>query len=322
MPAPLEEILFAPRGELREIDNHYHLQMVAANTDQLIQHQQRAFRVQRNAAAENLRAIASLGDRQDRTNVLIEELNGRAHELLLATNAQTDVLREGFDDLAESLGQLNATAEVLLDATNFQTEVLLQGFATLARQMMEQQRTLLEITRVLRNPYETKAQELLKEAERALKNGMHASGRDRQEEFKDALRLLTDVLDNPIGRRDFVAWFQIGWLKWKDKQDLREAAEAFYQSARLSGSERTPHYVSSLRHLAYILYLQGQHQDAFATIEKAVQAASKDHDVLYDAARYAAKTRRHQYALELLEKCIDLRPQTIITMFSELDFLS
>jgi tetratricopeptide (TPR) repeat protein len=315
-------IPFASGGQLREIDNHYHLQIVAANTDELMQHQERAFRLQWKAAAENLRALASLGSRQDRTNALIEELNGRAHELLLATNTQTDVLREGFEELAEGLGQLNATAEDLLDATKFQTQVLEQGFATVARLMMEQHRTLLEITRVLRNPYETKAQELLKEAERALQNGMRASGRDRQEEFKDALRLLTEVLNNPIGSRDFVAWFQIGWLKWKDKQVLAEAAEAFYQAARLSGSERKPYYVSSLRHLAYIQYLQGQHQDAFATIEKAVKVAPEDHDVLYDAARYAAKTLRSKYALELLEKCIDLRPQTIVTMFSESDFLS
>ena len=289
---------------------------------QLIQHQQRTFRVQRRAALDNLRAVASLGSRQDRTNALMEELNSKGQELLDATNVQIDVLREGFGELAESLGQLNATAEDLLDAVNVQTQVLQQGFATVAQLMMEQQRTLMEITRVLRNPYETKAQELLKEAERALKNGMHASGRDRQEEFKDALRLLTEVLNNPIGSRDFVAWFQIGWLKWKDKQILPEAAEAFYQAARLSCSVNNPYYVPSLRHLAYIQYLQGQHQDAFGTIEKAVQAKPEDYDVLYDAARYAAKTLRNQYAIARLEKCIDLRPQTIVTMFSEPDFIS
>lgn len=322
MPAPMDHFLFAPSGPLREIDKHYHLQMVAANTDQLVQHQQRAFRLQQKVAADNLRALANLGNKQDKTNALIEELNGTAHELLLATNAQTEVLREGFGQLAGRLDQLNATAQDLLDATTFQTEVLQQGFEMVALRMIEQHRTLLDITRILRNPYETKAQELLKEAERALKNGMQAAGRDRQEEFKDALRLLREVLDNPIGSRDFVAWFQIGWLKWKEEEDLHEAAEAFYQAARLSGRERKLHYVLSLRHLAYIQYLQVKYQEALVTIEKAIEVAPHDHDVLYDAARYAAKTLRIQYAIELLEKCIDLRPETIITVFSEPDFLS
>jgi hypothetical protein len=74
-----------------------------------------------------------------------------------------------------------------------------------------------------------------KEADRALKNGMKASGRDQEEEFKDAARLLRDVLDNPIGSRNYVAWFQTGWLNWKFKQHLADAEEAFYQAARLSG---------------------------------------------------------------------------------------
>jgi tetratricopeptide (TPR) repeat protein len=134
--------------------------------------------------------------------------------------------------------------------------------------------------------------------------------------------LLTEVLNNPIGSRDFIAWFQIGWLKWKDKQNLSEAEEAFYQAARLSNTvERYPYYAQSTRHLAYIQYLQGKHQEAYSTIQKALRVAAHDHDILYDAARYAAKTQRGQEALALLEKCIDVRPQTIVTMFSEPDFL-
>jgi len=150
---------------------------------------------------------------------------------------------------------------------------------------------------------------------------MQASGRDRQEEFKDALRLLTEVLNNPIGSRDFVAWFQIGWLKWKDKQDLPGAAEAFYQAARLSGTEGKPHYVSSLRHLAYIQYLQDSTKCIRDNRKSGAGCVRRPRSPLR-CSRYAAKTLRNQYALKLLEKCIDLRPQTIVTMFSEADFLS
>ena len=66
---------------------------------------------------------------------------------------------------------------------------------------------------------------------------MKASGRDQEEWYKDAARLLRDVLDNPIGRGNYVAWFQTGWLKWKFQRNLAEAEEAFYQAARLSASK-------------------------------------------------------------------------------------
>ncbi len=65
----------------------------------------------------------------------------------------------------------------------------------------------------------------------------------------------------------------------------------------------------------------GNYNDAYATIQKALQVSPKSHDIRYDAARYAAKTGREQEALDLLDKCINQRPQTIVEMFSEEDFL-
>lgn len=411
MAAPLGGIWFPPSKHFREIDNHYHLQLVAANTDEIVQYQDRAFRLQQKAAVQNLRAAAEAGSRQDKTNALIEELNAKAQELVGATNAQTDILREGF-------GQLNATAEELLDAVNVQTEVLRQGFETVARLMIEQQRTLLELTQVLRNPYETKAQELLREAERALKDGTRASGRDQQEHFKEALRLFTEVLNNPIGSRDYVAWFHLGWLKWKFQDNLTEAADAFYHAGRLSAARdieystlilegysgrlsakdviidaiseltgrgredihrwlmdavlaelgekygkdvenpraapmvikegvakpaaeeianrlkklggtvsvtpsptrKNPFYAEGVWHHAYMQDLLCQSQDAYDTVQKAITATPEHHGMVFDAARYATKTGRTKEALELVEKCIDLRPETIVTMFDEPDF--
>jgi thioredoxin-like negative regulator of GroEL len=74
--------------------------------------------------------------------------------------------------------------------------------------------------------------------------------------------------------------------------------------------------------MAYMQYLQGSHQDAYVTIHKALNAMPDDHDIRYDAARCAAKTGREAEALDLLERCIDQQPQTIIMMFSEEDFLA
>ncbi|MGH8547046.1 MAG: tetratricopeptide repeat protein [Methylococcales bacterium] len=220
------------------------------------------------------------------------------------------------------MNTFNVTARETLDALYAQTDVLQEGFENIARQVMEQQRVLREIANILRRPYETKVLELLNEADEALENGMKASGRDQEEEFKDATRLLRDVLENPIGSRNYVAWFQTGWLNWKFKNNLAEAEESFYQAARLSGPKADLYHAKSLRHLAYMQYLRGQYAEAYDSIHKALRITPNDHGTMYDAARYAAKTGREREAFELLDKCIDLQPETTITMFSEEDFVS
>ena len=308
MPAPLSRQflpIMTPTARVeRYIDSHYHLEMVAENTSQLVDYQERSFRLQQEAAVSNLRAMAELSHRQDETNGLLTTLVG------------------GMDRLNEGIDDLNATATETLDAVHMQTGVLRSGFEEIATRILEQQRVLNDIADVLRRPYETKALELLKEADRALKNGMKSSGRDQQEEFKDAARLLADVIENPIGSRNYVAWFQTGWLRWKFSGNVAEAEECFYQAARLSGQEADLYHAYSLRHLAYMQYLQEKYADAYSTVHKALALTPKDHDTLYDAARYAAKTGREAEALDLLDKCIDIQPQTTVTMLSEGDFVS
>ena len=215
MPAPfLRQFLpdlNHPAKVTRYIDNHYHLEMIAENNRQLVDYQAQSLRLQHEAAVVNIRAMGEIAHRQDQTNSLLSALVG------------------GMDRLSNSMDALNTTASKTLDAVYEQTEVLQAGFEEIAAQMLEQQKVLQEIANTLRRPYKIKALELLNEADRALKTGMKASGRDQDEEYKDAARLLRDVLDNPIGSRNYVAWFQTGWLNWKSKQNLAEAEEAFYQ---------------------------------------------------------------------------------------------
>jgi tetratricopeptide (TPR) repeat protein len=208
-----------------------------------------------------------------------------------------------------------------LGAIYAQTRVLQEGFEQVAQMMMQQQKVLKQIADVLCHPYETKVLELLREADHALKQGMTSTGRDQKAEFGDATKLLNGVLKNPMGRRNYVAWFQVGWLKWKYELNIVEAEEAFYQASRLSAPKADLYHANSLKHMAYMQYLQKNHSDAYDTIQKAVNVLPDDHDIRYDAARYAAKAGREAEALELLERCIDQQPQTIVVMFSEEDFL-
>lgn len=303
MPAPIIRQLLPDNKNIRSIDNHYHLEMIADNGHQIIEYQAHSLRLQHEAARANLLVMAEIAGQQDQTN------------------SQLSSILDGILTLNDSLDLLNATATETFDAICAQTEVLQAGFREMAQLMMQQQEVLQQIAYTLSSPYETQALELLREADLALKTGMKSAGRDQKAEYADSMRLLQDVLNNPIGSRNYVAWFQVGWLKWANAHDFAGAEEAFYQAARLSASSADLYHTNSLRHMAYMQYKQNNQQDAYNSIHKAMRILPGDYDIRYDAARYGAKTGRKAEALELLEKCIDQRPQTIVTMFSEEDFL-
>jgi tetratricopeptide (TPR) repeat protein len=273
------------------------MQVMASNTTELVDCQRQLYSLQAAAAAANIQALNDLSAQQEETNTLMGSL------------------LDGLDGLARTAGET-------LDAITCQTQVLEDGLSAIAEGLMQNQKTLTTIANTLAQPYETKVRELLREADVALRAGMHAAGKERGAEFEDTNRLLREVLDNPIGSRNYVAWFQTGWLLWQHENKIPEAEEAFFNAARLSKTSEDLYHLNSLRHLAHMQYLQARIEDAYSTIAKAKDLAPSDHDTLYDVARYAARTGRVDEATALLHKCIGLRPQTIVSMFSEEDFIA
>jgi tetratricopeptide (TPR) repeat protein len=293
---------------VREISNRYQLEVIAENTEQMMDFKRAELRAQAAHAAVSMRGFSQVAEVQAETNARLEGIRGGLGDLLGAAHRLTDRL----DDL-------NVTASQTLEAVDHLGELLTAGLRDVAEQLVRQQTTLESIAEALRRPYESKARELREEANNWLTAGMKRTGRDQDEDFQDAMRLLRVCVDNPIGMQDYVAWFQIGWLLWKHQQDPSAAEEAFYRASRLASVKGDQYYIESLRHLAHMRYLQSKYEDAYET-EKRAASVSADHDTLFDLARYAAKTGRENEALDLLERCIRLRPTTIVTMMGESDF--
>jgi len=245
-------------------------------------------------------------------NYLLQTLEARGTPSVRLNSA-----RENLEVLAEN-------AFETIDAINQQSGVIAACFTRLSLQMASFQHQLAEIHVTLQQPLQTVVMELYIEARAALIRGKNSSGRDRDEEFSDALRLLQNVLDNPIGSRNFWAWCDRGWIQWKHLRDFKAAEESFYQASRLSKGKQDEVHLTALRHIAYMQYFQENYSAAFETQEMALALTSgnldSQHDVMYDLARYAAKLGKTEKAVTLLDRCIDLRPSTIITMFSEVDF--
>ena len=272
---------------IRQIDNHYHAAMIAENTEQLVEYQRALLRLQAESAVANLGMMGEIARRQGVANDLLEEIAA------------------DMSGVRADIEQLNETVE--------------EGLTLIAERLLKQHETLLEIAQVLRQPYETQALEIRNQADKWLKSGMRHTGREREDDYTDAMRLLQEVTKNPIGNQDCVTWFQIGWVLWKHPAKFAEAEQAFYRAARLSEDRADLYHTLSVRHQSHMQYLQGRYEDAYGTIQKILNN-SRDPETLFDGARYAAKTGLTAEAIRLLGICIDINPVTHVTMFAEEDF--
>ena len=212
-----------PAGRrFRNIENHYHLELIAENSDQLVKYQAAALAAQIEAGKYNLRALGELADRQDATNAHLNDLTEGMQQL-----------NSGLERIEDGIDQLVAVADATLASLN-------EGFSLIANEMLQQQAILTQISSTLRKPYHTKMLELRDQADKWLLRGMRTTGKDRSEDFSDATRLLGEVIKNPIGNQDYVTWFQIGWLLWRHEHKAPEAEEAFYRASRLRTYLKTP----------------------------------------------------------------------------------
>lgn len=302
--APLAKLVLGDLvpERIRELELEHHVEMIANDSRQIAHYQASLLRLQSESAALNLRAMGHLAGQQELTNSYLQDITGGINRL-------NNTLQDGFDDV-------NAN---LQEGFNAVTGVLQEGFQVLADRLLQQHESLLYIAKITRQPYDNQVQNLWEKANNCLDNGRRSTGRDRTTWYNQAVVHIKSILDNPAGREDYIAWFEMGWLNWKHLQELQAAEEAFDNARCFSKPTGSPYFHKSIRHLAYTQYLQGKFGEAHETIKEALQINS-DHNTMYDAARYAAKIGNQQLALALLEKCIRLRPETIVVMFSEEDF--
>lgn len=67
----------------------------------------------------------------------------------------------------------------------------------------------------------------------AARDAWGVAGRACDSELQDAKRLLTAVLANPIGSRNGLVWYELGWVLDGLSAPQKEVGECFYQASRL-----------------------------------------------------------------------------------------
>lgn len=277
--------------------------------------------------------IAEINDVSDgKQSVAVDRLIDHYHQLICTVGDVRDVenffvralqnQRLGDEKMASFLGITRlpqVSDEEGLPIASLDESVR-QTLAPFAAQVLNHQQSLRQIAASLRHLHQQDKVKVLEEADMALRNGMSGVGRDRLEDLRDALRLLRTIQADPVSGRDYYVWFHIGWILWQLDGNLTEAEEAFYQAARLSAQAGDLLHNFSLRHQAYMQYLQNKHKLAHSTIGKGLTRFPNDAEILYDAARYAARAERTAEAIAHLDRCFDTNPLVFVYALNEEDF--
>jgi hypothetical protein len=194
--------------------------------------------------------------------------------------------------------------------------------ATLQR-FTSNEKSLRETSESLRTNYDTATQELALQGESALRQGMASTGRTQEEEFQDALRLLKGVLETPIGSRNYVVWFQTGWLQWRAGL-ITESAESFYQAVRLgsnaSTTSGTRYLLLALLHLAFLEAQQQHFAEATQYLQRATQLAPDISEILVESARLAVLQGNPSKAPEYLRPAMLQDLSLLYGYFGDIDF--
>ncbi|MBB5037783.1 methyl-accepting chemotaxis protein [Prosthecobacter dejongeii] len=295
--------------ELRQIDLEYHMQLAASNSGEIADSMRHLIKSQAAQASEMLR----VNQNQLSTSIKMVEMMEMENDALGDIAAGLDTLSYHFSEANETLGEIS---EKLSEIG--------QTLTQMGQLMWENHQQLRLIVDALQRPYETKLKELRREGEKWLRQGARRGGEDRIEDWKDAMRLFELVVENPIGKQDFTAWFHLGFLKWKLQSNYVEAEAAFGRAQRLSAvdadvsnTRQVEWHIISLRHQALMQQEQNKNEVALATIQKALQIKKNDAWLTFEAARYAAGCGLASDAGQFLEQALDLEPLVYVQMLAD-----
>ena len=289
------------RRNLRDIETHYQIAQVAQTANEIRDFQETQLGLQAAAAVQTHRDLAQLG-----------------FGLGMVTGGLAQV-HNTLTGIGDTLAELADGQRAIEDAV-WATHGLLDEWLTrISNQMLSQQKTMASIAEHLQRPLETQVLEMRRKADTAIRNGMAATGTEASDWYADAMGLLESAVANIVGNQDHVAWFQIGWLRWKDQGDLKAAEEAFGRALRLSKATSDVYCTESARHLAYMRYLQDDMPGALQAVAD-VAASGNNPQVLFDAARYSAVNGHEEEAVRLLQRSIRSQPPLIVSMLAEADF--
>lgn len=291
-------ILLTPDSDrarrLRSIENYYQLQMIGADTASLAEYQRQQYKDQARLA------LASRGNFPNSSYQL--------NEITSVLRSLEGSVVDGFDSVIGAIED---------------------GFDQIVCEIQAQNRRLDEIITILKQPARTRCNELIQLAIERLELAM-ATGADkemfRRKDYEDAHRLLLQVTEDEVGKMMPFAWFNLGWLEWKYRNNAKMALKYFEEAVRLDRGDSSSNYHNSLLHLAYLQLLEGKTAESKGTIAEARRVKS-DYQATYITAlvhsrlTQESKSRSDRSAaIAWISQCLRRWPESISAILAEAEF--
>jgi len=297
---PGTSLIFSPStpdwAHIRSIESSYQVAMIADNPSHL-----RHFMVESQVA--QFQALASANTQLAQVNAGLVGIHEGLSNLTWAVQDGFAAVGDALDGISGQIADLGYALE--------------QGFTALAGEMQRQNATLGEIARLLSTKLEGEAREIRNSALAAVKEGCSPEAFDQEGSLREALQLFRVTVEHPMGLRDYVAWFNIGWLLWKLDADLPGAEKAFATAVRQSMDKKDAFHVMASRHLAYMRYLQKNTDGAYQGARLALQTAATDPENLHTLLLIAAQAGKADEVAQTFRTLVADHPDRLAACLAE-----
>jgi serine/threonine-protein kinase len=290
---PTNGLVYAPDtpnwAQIRNIEYSYQVSLIADNPDYL-----RRFMVSTQAMQTQSLLTA---------NAQLAEVNRGILGIQQGITDLTYAVQDGFDQVSGQIAELGGMMQ--------------EGFSLVAAEIQRQNAIMVDIAKLLSTKLEGEAREIRNSALSAVREGCSPEAFDQEGSLREALQLFRITVEHPMGMRDYVAWFNIGWLHWKLDGNLDEAEKAFATAVRQSMEKKDAYHVMAARHLAYMRFLLGKTDGAYQGIRLALQTAGDDPENLFTQMLIAAQANNAAELVTAFRALITDHPEWLAACLAE-----
>ncbi|MBS1703666.1 MAG: hypothetical protein JST12_18530 [Armatimonadetes bacterium] len=154
--------------------------------------------------------------------------------------SQADFAREVLASdarIQSRLSDLDDGVHALIALTKASNEILQEGFTKLTVIGQIQIKLLTEISGTLITPHQTKINEAIGQLFGVVRRLLTSSGKDREENLKNARQDIEELLADRVGRQAYTVWLVRGMLNRFELGDLTAAEDDFRNACRVCDSE-------------------------------------------------------------------------------------
>lgn len=228
----------------------------------------------------------------------------------------TQVIASGIEHNLNQLFQQSSQALISEEQYDLYMDSLLAGLQLTKQALAD---SLNTIKKELKAQYNTKTMDVFLrtlQASRKIRAAIDLPADTAKDEFAKAAALFESCL--AVNDKDYMSYFQLGWLKLWGLGDPEGAQAAFSQAAELSHTNDEYMHVFALRHLAFVLFSEQRYDAATNIIQQVREYTNHEHVLVeYEALYYALYAEQPEYVEQHFEALANDHPLYFLMLQAE-----